>query len=84
MAKPEGPRTSIQRRTVVAGLAAASSQLLFPLPAFANTKRPTSMGREKLDIERFVEDCVIANKEAEAQAAVKEVLARGSPRRMLS
>ena len=80
MAKPEEPRTSIQRRTVVAGLAAASSQLLFPLPAIANTKRPTSMGREKLDIERFVEDCVIANKEAEAQAAVKEVLARAVSR----
>lgn len=29
-----------------------------------------------MDIERFVEDCVAANKEAEAQAAIKEVLAR--------
>jgi predicted metal-dependent enzyme (double-stranded beta helix superfamily) len=73
---PELPKTGFQRRTVVVGLAAASSQLLFPLPAFANSKRPTSTGREKLDIERFVEDCVIANKEAEAQDAVNEVLAR--------
>ena len=29
-----------------------------------------------MDIERFVEDCVNANKETEAQAAIKDVLAR--------
>jgi len=29
-----------------------------------------------MDIDRFVEDCVIANQEADAQAAVNEVLAR--------
>jgi predicted metal-dependent enzyme (double-stranded beta helix superfamily) len=29
-----------------------------------------------MDIERFVEDCVASNREAEAQSAVKEVLAR--------
>ena len=29
-----------------------------------------------MDIERFVDDCVVANQEAEAQAAVKEVLGR--------
>jgi predicted metal-dependent enzyme (double-stranded beta helix superfamily) len=29
-----------------------------------------------MDIDRFVEDCVAANQESEAQAAVKEVLAR--------
>ncbi|MGI9224467.1 MAG: hypothetical protein ACR2QX_08340 [Woeseiaceae bacterium] len=29
-----------------------------------------------MDIERFVEDCVNANKESEAQAAIKDVLAR--------
>lgn len=28
-----------------------------------------------MDIERFIEDCVIANREADAQAAVKDVLA---------
>ena len=42
----------------------------------ANTKRPTSIGREKMDVDRFVEDCVIANQDSDAQAAVKEVLAR--------
>ncbi len=29
-----------------------------------------------MDIERFVEDCITANRESEAQAAVREVLAR--------
>lgn len=29
-----------------------------------------------MDIERFVEDCVMANRGSDAQAAVKEVLAR--------
>jgi predicted metal-dependent enzyme (double-stranded beta helix superfamily) len=29
-----------------------------------------------MDIERFVQDCVVANKETNAQAAVKEVLAK--------
>jgi len=29
-----------------------------------------------MDIERFVEDCVAANEEAEAQAAINEILAR--------
>lgn len=29
-----------------------------------------------MDVDRFVEDCVIANQESDAQAAVKEVLAR--------
>ena len=29
-----------------------------------------------MNIDRFVEDCIAANKEADAQLAVKEVLAR--------
>ena len=39
-----------------------------------------------MDIDRFVEDCVIANQESDAQAAVKEVLARAvsSPNAVIS
>ena len=42
--------------------------------------------RRAVDLERFVEDCVIAHREAEAQRAVREVLARGvrDPRAMLA
>lgn len=76
MARSGKRRFSQQRRTVIAGVAAVSSQLAMPIVSNAGTKRPTSVGREKMDIDRFVEDCVAANQEADAQAAVKEVLAR--------
>lgn len=42
----------------------------------ADGKRPASVGSQKMDADRFVEDCVIANQDSDAQAAVKEVLAR--------
>jgi predicted metal-dependent enzyme (double-stranded beta helix superfamily) len=70
------PNIDLQRRAIVAGAVAASSQLLSPLFAFADTKRPTSSGSERMDIDRFVSDCIAANEEADAQAAVNEVLAR--------
>lgn len=66
----------LQRRAIVAAAVAASSQLLSPLSAFADTKRPTSTGSEKMDIDRFVSDCTAASKEQNAQAAVNEVLAK--------
>lgn len=65
-----------RRRAVIAGLAAVTGQLVFPGLSVAATRQPTSIGRERMDIDRFVEDCVIANQEADAQAAVNEVLAR--------
>lgn len=34
------------------------------------------MGNDKMDIDRFVEDCVAANEESDAQAAIDELLAR--------
>ena len=76
MARSEMPPFSRQRRTVLTGIAALSSQLVTPIASYASTKQPTSTGREKMDVDRFVEDCVIANQESDAQAAVKEVLAR--------
>ena len=76
MANSKNPGFRAQRRTVIAGLAAASSQLFFSRLSIAGTKRPASIGRESMDIDRFVEDCVAANQEANAQAAVNEVLAR--------
>jgi predicted metal-dependent enzyme (double-stranded beta helix superfamily) len=76
MANSENPGFRAQRRTVIAGLAAASSQLVFSGLSIASSKRTASIGRERTDINRFVEDCVAANQEADAQAAVNEVLAR--------
>ncbi len=70
------PKIDLQRRAIVAGAAAACSQLLSPLSAFADTKRPTSTGNMSMDIDRFVADCIAANEEADAQAAINEILAR--------
>jgi len=69
------PEFSPQRRAVVAGAVAVASQLAFPASSVAASKRSASIGAERMDIERFVADCVLANQETDAQAAVKEVLA---------
>lgn len=68
MSNPKNTKINLQRRAIVAGAVAASTQLLSPLAAFAGSK--------SMDIDRFVADCIAANKEADAQAAVNEVLAR--------
>jgi predicted metal-dependent enzyme (double-stranded beta helix superfamily) len=64
------------RRKVVLGAAAAATQLTLNATAMAKQKKPTSIGADKLDVDRFVEDCIAANAESSAQTAVKEVLAR--------
>jgi len=76
MAISENPYFRSQRRAVIAGLAAVTGQLVFSGLSVANTKQPTSIGRERMDIDRFVEECVAANQETNAQVAVNEVLAR--------
>ena len=76
MSAPDKTEFDLQRRAVVTGAAAVASQLVFPISSVASNERSTSIGTEKLDIEQFVADCVIANQEADAQAAVREVLAR--------
>ena len=68
MSNTGNAKIDLQRRAIVAGAVAASSQLFSPLAAFAGSK--------SMDIDRFVADCIAANKEADAQAAVNEVLAR--------
>jgi predicted metal-dependent enzyme (double-stranded beta helix superfamily) len=72
----EKPRIDHQRRAFIAGAVATSAQMMTPISAFADSKQPTSTGRERLDIDRFVADCVAANSEKNPQAAVNEVLAR--------
>jgi predicted metal-dependent enzyme (double-stranded beta helix superfamily) len=64
------------RRSVVLGAAAAAAQLTLNASAMARQKRPASVGADKLDLDRFVEDCVAANTESDAQTAVNEHLAR--------
>jgi predicted metal-dependent enzyme (double-stranded beta helix superfamily) len=65
----------ISRRAVLAAAAAVA----IPSVGVAGSDPPTvRKGRSimSFDRERFVEDCIAANREAESQAAVREVLAR--------
>ena len=61
---------------MLAGAVAASAQLFAPAIGHASTGKATQPGSKKMDIERFVADCITANQEGDAQAAVNEVLAR--------
>jgi predicted metal-dependent enzyme (double-stranded beta helix superfamily) len=76
MSNTKDIKINLQRRAIVAGALAASAQRYSPISAFAETKRPVSTGSERMDIDRFVADCVAANEETDAQTAVNEVLAR--------
>lgn len=76
MTSKNDPKIDTTRRAIVAGALAVSSQLVSPLSAFAASKQPASTGNDKMDIDRFVADCIAANQEADAQAAINEVLAR--------
>jgi len=76
MTNKKETQINLKRRAIVAGAVAASAQLFSPASAFADTNRPISTGDERMDIDRFVADCIAANKETDAQAAVNEVLAR--------
>jgi predicted metal-dependent enzyme (double-stranded beta helix superfamily) len=64
------------RRRVLLGAAAAAGQLTLSATAMARRKRPASIGADKLDLPRFVADCVAANAQDNAQSAIKELLAR--------
>ena len=75
MGKGGDSGVSLSRRAVVTGVVAATSQLLYPASVFSGTSKSSPIGRRKMDINRFVEDCVAANHEGDAQAAVTEVLA---------
>ena len=69
-------RINPQRRAIIAGTVATAAQLLSPAFVFAETGRPRSTGNGMMEIDRFVADCIAANEESDAQAAVNEVLAR--------
>lgn len=76
MTNARDPRVNFQRRAFIAGAVAASTQLVAPVIAFANTRQPITTRSKRMDIDRFVADCITANEEADAQGAVNEVLAR--------
>jgi len=57
------------------GAGALGGALLVPRAAAAAGPKPSS-GNRRMDMDRFVEDCVRASLEIDPQAAVREVLAR--------
>ena len=76
MAQETELESTIGRRAFVTAALAASTQLILPGTSVADAKRPTSVGSERLDLDRFVADCVDASKDSDAQAAVEAVLAK--------
>ncbi len=76
MANPPDHAVDRRRRALVAATLAAPS-LLLPTVSRANATGQQSPRRTgRLDLDRFVADCIEANRESDAQAAVNEVLAR--------
>lgn len=70
--------TRMSRRALLASAgAAASSALVASTPAPALAAAGPSNGSRKMDLDRFVADCIAANEESDPQATVREVLARG-------
>ena len=65
---------ALTRRTLLVGSAAASALWNRPAPALA--EGPARTPEPIPEMARFVEDCIAASREDDAQAAVLEVLAR--------
>jgi predicted metal-dependent enzyme (double-stranded beta helix superfamily) len=64
-----------RRKLLATGVAAVTGQLILPRAARTDTKSAAASKRDSMDIDRFVQDCIEANNEADPQAAVLEVLA---------
>ena len=70
---------------MLAAAAAVTAQLTLPSTLVKAQESTPTARRTRLDLDRFVQDCIAANQEDESQAAVLEVLARAvsDPGRML-
>jgi len=75
MTTTKDPSVDLRRRTMIAAAAAASTQLIAPVLALDKAMQPTPARSTIMDIDRFVADCVDANRGPDAQTAVNEVLA---------
>lgn len=76
----------LSRRQFLTAAAAVSTPFVLPKLSNASARSYRVSKRSNMDIDRFVEDCVAANREKEAQAAVLEVLAKAvrSPKDVLA
>ena len=64
------------RRKAIGLAAAASGVSMLATPSKAVSKPAKASSPRTIDVDRFVEDCIAANKETDSQDAVSEVLAR--------
>lgn len=69
-------RLKLSRRELLVAGAAISSASILPVSAKSSAKSRQSYARDSFDLDRFVEDCVAANRESDPQGAVGEVLRR--------
>lgn len=74
MGKPAEIDFRLTRRSAVAGAIIAAGAIAAP-PSIA-ISTPRKKRSPKMDLDRFIDDCVTAGQEKEAQGAVREVLAR--------
>ncbi|MGE0130959.1 MAG: hypothetical protein AB7U82_23015 [Blastocatellales bacterium] len=76
----------LSRRSFLVTGSAVASGIILPLPLRAKKQPRKPVRGGKMDLDRFVEDCVVANRETDPQAAVLEVLRRvvQTPRAVLA
>ncbi len=76
---------TLSRRSFIAGAAVVSSQFILPNQSYAIETKTEKTMKNKLDIDYFIADCIEANKETDAQIAIKEVLTKAvsRPKEML-
>ncbi|WP_286830915.1 MULTISPECIES: hypothetical protein [Kordiimonas] len=66
----------VARRTFLLAAAALSTQLIrTPMAKAETVKKPVNLNK-KVNLDHFIADCIEANNEADAQMAVREVLAK--------
>lgn len=76
---------SLSRREMLGAAAASGGLIALAGTAPAATFLKSLMKERKMDLDRFVEDCIAANGESDPQSAVREVLAKAvsSPRELI-
>ncbi len=76
MPKEQDSHVDNSRRKILTAAAAVASQMVLPIFAGVDPKTASAATRTKMDIDRFVADCIEANTDNDSQAAVLEVLTR--------
>ncbi|MBL4659786.1 MAG: hypothetical protein JKY19_05480 [Alcanivoracaceae bacterium] len=71
---------TLTRRSFITAAAVVTSQFVLPGQSHAIETKKNKTMKNKLDIDYFIADCIEANKEMDAQIAIKEVLTKAVSR----